>query len=210
MQVHDGILTDDQVRDQCWTLLETGYETLGLVLGWLWYLLAQNSNAQTTVATELESVLVNQPPTAANVSKLKFLNLALSETMRLYPPTWIFVRVPLQPDVLPTGTYIPAGTKLYLSPYVSHRLPRYFPDPDRFDPDRFAEPVQSTRPRLAYYPFSAGQRVCLGQGMALMEAPLIAATVAQRFSFAPGRPVAVEPGLTLAARNGISLHIQKR
>jgi cytochrome P450 len=207
----DGTPLDDhQVRDEALTIATTGYETIGLAVVWSWYLLSQSPDAGKKLAAELETVLGGQPPNAADVPKLRYTDMVLSEGMRLYPPTWIFVRVARQEDSLPSGVRIPAGAKLYLCPYATQRNPRYFPEPERFDPERFAEPARQTRPRLAYFPFAAGPRVCLGQGFALLEGTLVLARMAQQLSLElmPGQSVVPFAGLTLAPRNGIRMRVQ--
>ncbi len=110
------------------------------------------------------------------------------------PPTWIFVRVPETDDSLPSGAPVPAGATLYLSPYVTQRDPRFFPRPDEFDPDRFTDEAKSSRPRFAYFPFSAGPRVCLGQTFAQREAVGVLTALARRFAWEPGPPVEPYPG----------------
>jgi cytochrome P450 len=162
------------------------------------------------LAAELDTILGGRTPNAADVAKLRYTEMVLSEGMRLYPPTWIFVRVAQLEDTLPSGARIPAGAKLYLCPYSTQRNPRYFPEPERFDPERFAEPARQARPRLAYFPFAGGPRVCLGQGFALLEGTLVLARMAQRLSLAlvPGQSIVPVPGVTLAPKNGIYMRVR--
>ncbi len=169
-------MTDQQVRDEVLTMTTTGYETVALALAWTLYLTARHPAAQRRLADPVGAELV------------------FAEALRLYPPTWIFVRVPEQDDTLPSGVPVRAGTKLYLSPYVTHRDDRFFPRPADFDPDRFTDTAKQARPRFAYFPFSAGPRVCLGQGFAMLEVTRILAAIAQRFAWEPGEDVAPFPG----------------
>ncbi|MBI3797388.1 MAG: cytochrome P450 [Deltaproteobacteria bacterium] len=206
----DGAALDDrQVRDEALTIATTGYETIGLALVWTWYLLSQNPSVERKLATELDIVLSGRAPDVGDVAKLRYTEMVLSEGMRLYPPTWIFVRVAYQEDTLPTGVHLPAGAKLYLCPYSTQRHPRYFPEPERFEPERFTESAKQARPRFAYFPFAGGPRVCLGQGFALLEGTLVLACMAQRVSLEllPGQSVVPVPGLTLAPKNGIYVRV---
>jgi len=205
-------MSEELVRDEAMTSASTGYVTIGLALTWTWYLLAQHPEIAARLMSEVDVVLHGRIPNADDLPQLRYTEMVLQEALRLYPPTWLFVRIPQQDDVLPSGFRVTAGAKLYLCPYVTHRLPRYFPDPERFDPERFTEAAKQTRPRHAYYPFSAGPRVCLGQGFALMEGVLVLATIAQRFTLelVPGHPVVPEPRLILVPRNGIWVRTKYR
>jgi cytochrome P450 len=202
-------MTDKQVRDEALTVTSTGYETIALALAWTMYLLAQHPAAQRQLAEEAYAALDGRAPTADDVPKLRYTEMVFLEAMRLYPPAWIFVRVPEQDDVLPSGVPVRAGTKLYLCPYVTHRDARFFPEPDRFQPERFTEACQRTRPRFAYFPFAGGPRVCLGQGFALLEGILVLACIARRFTWAPvpGPPIEPRPGQFLFPRNEIRVRL---
>jgi cytochrome P450 len=136
----------------------------------------------------------------------------LSEAVRLYPPTWIFVRVALGADRLPSGLEISSGAKLYLSQYVVQRSPRYFADPDRFDPGRFAADGRSSRPEFAYFPFGGGVRLCIGKPFALLEGVLTLATIARRFRLAleTDRRVRADPGVTLRPRGPLRMRVHAR
>jgi cytochrome P450 len=132
--------------------------------------------------------------------------------MRLYPPTWLFVRIAQAADSLPSGACVSAGSKIYLSPYVVQRLPRYFPDPERFDPERFAESTKRGRPQFAYFPFGGGARLCIGEHFAKMEGVLALACIAQRFrlSLLPGQTIVPEPKMTLRPNPRIMMRVQLR
>jgi cytochrome P450 len=138
--------------------------------------------------------------------------MVVAEAMRLYPPTWLFVRVAEQDDVLPTGTRIPAGSKIYLSQWVMHRNPRFFPDPERFDPSRFAEAAIKARPRFTYVPFGAGRRLCIGEEFAWMQATLILASMARRLRLVLDHRLTVvpEPDVTLRPRGGLRMEVALR
>lgn len=161
-QYKDGtVMNDKQVRDEALTISITGYETLGEALAWTWYLLSEHPEIESKLWAELQEALGGRPPGVEDLPKLRYTEMVLAESMRLYPPTWIFIRIARQTDVLPSGATIPAGSKLFLCPYVMHRDQRYFPDPDRFDPQRFSDVAQKSRPKFAYFPFGGGRESAL-------------------------------------------------
>ncbi len=203
-------MNDQQVRDEALTLLIAGYETIGEALSWTCYLLAQHPEVESKLRSELQEVLGGRVPTVEDVPQLRYTEMVLAEAMRLYPPTWIFIRMARDPDVLPGGVAIPAGAKLFLCPYVTHRHPRYFPDPERFDPDRFNEEAKQSRPRFAYFPFGGGPRMCIAQGLAKMEGVLVLACLVRRFqlSLLPGQTIVPEPGITLSPRHGLKMRVE--
>ena len=205
-------MNDKQVRDEARTLLITGHETIGTALAWTWYLLAQHPETETTLLAELHEVLDGRRPGVEDLPKLRYAAMVLAESMRLYPPTWIFIRMARQEDSLPSGMTIPAGSKLYLSQYVIHRNPHYWPNPEHFDPDRFSETAKQNRPQFAYFPFGGGPRVCIGETFAKIESLLVLATIAQRFKLAlvPGQSIAPEPRMILWPKNGILMRLNQR
>jgi cytochrome P450 len=161
---------------------------------------------------ELCEVLDCRRPGVEDLPKLRYTAMVLAESMRLYPPTWIFVRVARQEDILPSGVTLPAGAKLYLCQYIMHRNPRYFPQPARFDPERFSETAKQGRPQFAYFPFGGGPRVCIGEAFAKMEGLLVLAAVAQQVKLVlvPGQTVVPEPRMVLEPRNGIMMQVTRR
>jgi cytochrome P450 len=205
-------MTDKQIRDEFLTLFSAGYETIGEALTWTWYLLSQHPEVEAKFLGELREVLRGRIPGSDDLPKLAYTGMILAESMRLYPPTWIFIRMARQDAVLPSGFTIPAGSKLYLCQYVMHRNARYWPNPERFDPERFAEPAKKGRPQFAYFPFGGGVRVCIGEAFAKMECILALASIAQRFTLTlvPGQTVVPKPHMTLRPRNGIMMRIHMR
>lgn len=204
-------MTDRQVRDEVLTLTSTGHETIGDALGWTWYLLARHPGVEERLLAELDRVLCGRAARAADFRDLRYTAMVLSESMRLYPPTWIYTRVPLANDMLPSKHAVKTGWTLYLCPYVMHRHPQYFPDPERFDPDRFREDAEG-RPKLAYFPFGGGPHTCIGEAFARLQAMLVLATIAQRIRFEPlpDRRVVPEAGVTLYPKHGIWLRMMRR
>jgi cytochrome P450 len=205
-------MTSAQIRDEILSLMSTGYETIGDALGWTLYLLAEHPRVEQTVADELRQVLAERVPQVEDIPKLVYTRKVLEESMRLYPPTWIFVRMALRDDQLPSGHRIRRGSKVYLCQYVMHRDSRYFPEPERFDPERFSEPVRAVRPRFAYFPFGGGTRTCIGEQFALLESVSILAMVLSRFRFQlePGQKISLRPTITLRPKYGIRVRVLPR
>jgi cytochrome P450 len=204
-------MTDRQLRDETMTLLLAGHETTALALSWTWYLLAQHPAAEARLAAELRSVLGGRSPTVADLPRLEYTGRVLLESMRLYPPVYAIGREARQECVI-GGYRVPAGTAVLIFPWVLHRDPRYFADPAKFDPDRWANGLAGRLPRYAYFPFSGGPRVCLGKEFAMLEAVLVLATVAQRFHFTlvPGQRITPKPCITLRPEPGIRMELAER
>jgi cytochrome P450 len=185
-------LDDAQLRDEVMTLLLAGHETTATSLAWTFHLLEQHPEVEAAVYAEVDRELGGRVPTVEDLPKLRYLGCVFEEAMRLYPPIWAIPRVPQEDDVV-DGFRIPKGDIVILVPYVTHRHPDFWPEPERFDPTRFLPENSKDRPRWAYLPFGGGQRQCIGNGFAMMEAQLILAMVAQRFTLRGVSGVAVEP-----------------
>lgn len=206
-------MTDEQIRDEVYTLSIAGYETIAEGLTWSWYLLSEGVEAETMLAAEArDAARAHDALGPTDVTTLPYTRMVLAEAMRLYPPTWMFVRVAQHDDVLPSGVLIAAGSKIYLSQWVMHRNPRWFPEPERFDPRRFTSDAIKTRPRLSYLPFGAGRRLCIGEEFAWMQGVLILAAVARRFRLArsAGQDVVPEPNVTLRPAGGLRMRLALR
>ena len=191
-------MTDAQVRDEVLTFTSTGYETLGDALTWAWYRIDRHPEAE---AGLLDAIDAGRDAECAE--------LLLTETMRLHPPTWIFARIPIATDELPRGGPVAAGDTLFVCPYVLHRHPAHFPDPERFDPDRFATERPS---RWAYLPFGDGAHKCIGEHLARLEGVRILVRMAPRLRFRLLAPDRVEPhgGITLTPRGGLPARVETR
>jgi cytochrome P450 len=197
-------MSDGQIRDEILTLTSAGYETLGEALTWTLYLLTRHEDANDRVTSEIDAVLGGSVPTMYDAAKLEFTSSVLREAMRLYPPTWIFERVADESDELPSGATVRPGAIMYLCQYVMHRHPRYFPAPERFDPDRFMPPTQ--RPfRFVYFPFGDGAHTCIGENFAMLEGVCALALILRRFrlELLPGQNIVPRAGVTLSPRNGL-------
>jgi cytochrome P450 len=205
-------MSDVQVRDEAITLSITGFETIGVALAWTWYLLAQHPEAEANLLAELKRECNGRTANASDLPKLRYTRMVFLESMRLYPPTWLYIRIALREDTLPSGAKIPRGAKLYLCQYVMHRDRRYFSNPDQFDPLRFADQAIKNRPKYAYFPFGGGPHLCIGQGLAMMEGVLVLATIAPRWrlSFTPGQLITPVPAIILRPKDGILMRCNRR
>jgi len=207
--MQDGVQMDfAQLRDEILPMINTS-ETMGAALCWTLYLLAGNPDAQAAVVKELAQVLGDRDPSLDDIARLTYTRQVLDESLRLYPPNWILVRIAIGDDTLPGGTDIHRGNKLYLCQYVTHRSRKYFPDPDRFDPSRFSPAETALRPEFAYFPFGGGRRRCIGEHFALMEGVTVLALLMRRFRFelSPDQSIIPAPAVTLRPKNGIRARI---
>jgi len=205
-------MTTTQIRDELLTLMSTGYETMGDALSWTLYLLAEHPRVEQMVVDELRQVLGERPLGVEDIPNLVYTRKVLEESMRLYPPTWIFVRKAVGDDQLPSGPIIQRGSKLYLCQYVMHRSSRYFPEPEQFYPERFNDRERAGRPRFAYFPFGGGPRTCIGEQFALIEGISILAMLLSRFQFQrkAGHRISLRPTITLRAKYGIRVRMSPR
>jgi cytochrome P450 len=199
------------VRDEVVTMLVAGHESTGITLSWTLYLLSRYPQVASRVEEELAAVLGGRTPGFEDLPKLPYLAMVVKESLRLYPPFWLLTRTPLEDDEL-DGHRIPAGAILLFSPYVTHRRPDFWPNPEAFDPDRFLPERAADRPPFAYYPLGGGPRVCIGARLAEMQAMLVLATLLQRHSFhaLPGRRVEPAAMLSLRPAGGLWMTLHDR
>jgi cytochrome P450 len=210
-----GRMSDRQVHDECLTIMLAGHETTANALSFALWLLAKHPDVQTRLHEEANAVLGGRAPTAADYGRLPYATQVFSETMRLYPPVWVVARACVQPYEI-AGYPIRAGAILLAPQFVVHRDSRFFPDPLRFDPERFAPEKRDAkgRPRFAFFPFAAGSRQCIGEGLAWMEGVLSLATIVRdwRLSLPPGASaeIAMNPAISLRPKHGVSLLVEGR
>jgi len=199
-------MTRRQLRDEVMTFFLAGHETTAVALSWTWSLLANHSDVVERLRREVADALGTRSPTIADLPNLPLCRQVVEEAMRLYPPVWGVGRQALKEDTV-GGYRIPAGAILSLSPWVTHRHSAIWADPDRFDPDRFAPDQVRSRPKHAYFPFSSGPRLCIGETFALVEAQIVVAMMMQRYALAlpAGAMVVPEPHLTLRPRGGLPM-----
>ena len=206
-----GSMTDTQVRDEALTLFLAGHETTANALTWTWYLLSQNPACEARLHQEIDSVLEGRVPDMADLPKLRYTEMILAEAMRLYPPAWAIGRMSKEPFEL-GGISMAAKTICILSPYVTQRDARWFPHPERFDPERWTPEAREARPKFSYFPFGGGARVCIGERFAWMEGVLLLATLAQKWKLrlAPDQRVEPLPLITLRTKYGMLMIIEAR
>jgi cytochrome P450 len=207
----DSGMTDEQLRDEVLTIFLAGYETVSNALAWTWLLLAQNPEAEAKLHAELDRVLQGRLPALEDLPSLRYTEMVLSEAMRLYPPAWAMGRQATR-DV-DIGPYrLPAGTFFFFSQYIIQRSPENFPEPLRFDPERFTPENKARRSRFVYFPFGAGHRQCIGESFAWMEASLVLVTLAQRWRLrlVPNQIIEVQPKITLRPKYGIKMLLERR
>jgi cytochrome P450 len=204
-------MPNQQLRDEVMTLLLTGHETTAVSLSWTWYLLARHPEVEQKLWSELRRVLNGRSPRMQDLSDLPYTERVIKEAMRLYPPVWALVRNPVK-DCEIGGYRIPAGSTLLMSQWVMHRDPRYYDDPDCFNPDRWLDVRSKEAPKFAYFPFGGGPRTCIGASFATTEAALVLATIAQRYQIrvAPECLGETTPTITLRPRHGIQATVARR
>ena len=204
-------MSDQQLRDELLTLILAGHETTANALSWTFYLLAQHPEVEQHLAREVDEVTGGAPLRLEDLSSLTYTEAVLKESMRLYPPAWIIERQALSSDTV-GGYEIGADCIVAISPWILHRDPAHYPNPKRFDPQRFSAEACAQRRKHAYLPFGAGPRTCIGNAFAMMEAKIVLATLAGRFvvKTRPGLRVDPDPGVTLRPRKRILVRLQKR
>lgn len=206
-----GGMSDRQVRDEAMTLFLAGHETTANALTWTLYLLSQNPDCERRLHREIDAALGGRPPEFDDLPRLPYTGMVLAESMRLYPPAWGVGRLALE-DYRIGEWRVPAGSVLLMSGWVTHRDPRWWPEPERFDPGRWTAEAKDARPKFSYFPFGGGSRLCVGERFAWMEGGLVLASIAQRWRprLVPGHPVEPEPLITLRPRHGMRMTLDPR
>ncbi|BAZ16029.1 cytochrome P450 [Calothrix sp. NIES-4071] len=204
-------MTDKQLRDEVITLLVAGHETVSSALSWTWYILGQHLDISANLQNELQAVLNGSSLTYDKLSQLQYTRRIIDETLRLYPPAFGVPRVALEDDEV-KGYFIPKGSIINMSQYIIHRHPEFWDNPEKFDPDHFLPEKVNRRPKLAYFPFGAGQRICIGKSFALMEATIILASIVQRFrlELVPQQQIEIDPTFTLRPKYGVKVKLWRR
>lgn len=204
-------MDEQQIRDELMTFMLAGHETTANALTWTFMLLSQHPEARARLETEIDEVLSGRAPTEQDVPKLEWTNAVLSESMRLYPPAWILEREAAGPDEL-DGVPVREGNVVATPPYLLHRNPEHWDNPEGFDPERFLPDAARGRHRFAYLPFGGGRRQCVGGGFAMLEAVLLLATLVQRFrlDLVPGFRPAMSPTVTLRPAGEVPMRVRVR
>jgi cytochrome P450 len=207
-----GGMTDEQVRNEAMTLFLAGHETTANALAWTWYLLSEHPEQEARLHAEIDAVLGGRErPSFDDVAGLRYTEMVLAESMRLYPPAWAIGRLAVKETAV-GGYNISPGSLVLLSQYVMHRDARFFPEPHRFDPERWTEEAKADRPQFAYFPFGAGARRCIGESFAWMEGVLLIAAIARRWRMrhVTGHPVELQPLITLRPKHGMLMTVHQR
>ncbi|WGG45589.1 cytochrome P450 [Rossellomorea sp. DA94] len=201
----------DQLIDEVMTIFVAGHETTANLLSWFFYALENNEKVKERVYEEVDRVVGKEELCSEHLPKLPYTRQALEETLRLYPPVWMFGRTSVR-DVKVGCHFIKKGENVLISPYIMHRNPQYFQDPLSFDPERFHKAMPESIPPYAYFPFGGGSRVCIGNHFALQEALVIAALYVQRFNFTISSDHKVEchPLITLRPKGGMFMNVERR
>jgi cytochrome P450 len=197
-------MSDLQLRDEVMTIFLAGHETTANALAWTLYALGQHPEVELRLREEIRTVVGERPVTLGDLPKLGLLERVLLESMRIHPPVWSLARSALEDDVI-GGYRIPAKTWIFISPFLTHRDPRFWPEPERFDPDRFLPEVEGARPKGAYFPFALGPRKCIGEAFSMLEARLILSRILQRteLRLTEGFQAELDPTVTLRPKRGI-------
>ena len=201
-------MTDRQARDEVVTIFFAGHETTAATMAWAFYSIWQHPEVEGRLREEMKSVLDGRMPTFADLPKLTYMQMVLNEILRLYPAAYLFAREAIQDDVL-DGYPIDAGVLIFITPFITHRDPKYWPDPAKFDPERFTPANTAGRPKHVYFPFGEGPHVCIGNNFAMMEMQLILAAALQRFKLTldPLQKIAFKPEATLRPKFGMRFKV---
>jgi cytochrome P450 len=204
-------MSDQQLRDEMMTLFLAGHETTAMALTWTWYLLSQHPDVEQRLLDEVSRALRGRTPSVADLAQLPYTEMVVRESMRLYPPAPGVAREPIE-DVRIGGYVVPRGSLISVNTYAMHHDRRFFDDPERFDPERFAAGWEEQIPRYAFLPFGGGPRVCIGNGFAMMEARLILAAVVQRWrlSLEPDQEITPAQLVTVRPKHGIRMRVTRR
>jgi cytochrome P450 len=204
-------MTDRQLRDEVMTLFLAGHETTALTLSWTWFLLAQNPHVERKFHEELDEVLQGHPPTVADMPRLKYTEMIAKESMRLYPPAFGVGRESIEECEI-GGFRVPAKTQVFMFQWATQRDPRFFEEPERFQPERWTEESSAHLPKYAYFPFGGGPRACIGNYFAMMEIVLLLASIGQRcrLPLSADHRVELFPAMSLRPRDGIRVVVEPR
>jgi len=200
-----------ELIDEVMTLIVAGHETTASGLNWTWYLLSQHPQAERRLHAEIDAAAPLSAPGLAQLEALRWTQQVVNEALRLYPPGWLLSRRAIEADAL-GGYAVPAQSNVLLPLYLLHRHPRFWKDPESFDPSRFAPEHESERPRFAYMPFAAGPRHCIGETFALYEMLMHLYLVARRYRlvYVPDKPLQLEAQINLRTRHPLHMRLERR
>jgi cytochrome P450 len=206
-----GMMSDEQIRDEALTVFLAGHETTAIALAWTWYLLSCHKDAEGKLHREIDEVCGQRTPGISDIHKLTYTRMVFTESLRCYPPAWLISRMAVE-DHRVDGHLIRRGTHVFVSPYLLHHDPRFFPEPTRFKPERWEHNAAQSQTPFTFIPFGAGPRNCIGESFAWMEGILILATIAQHWQFrlVNDYPIELEPRITLRPKHGIKVIAEAR
>lgn len=204
-------MSDSLLRDESITIFFAGHETTAKTLSFLWYALSQNPDVEAELHAEIDNTIGDRVPTIQDLKQLSYTMQVIKETLRLYPPAPVYARDAVSDDVI-DGYRIPAGSRIMLSPYMTHRHPDFWDEPEKFDPDRWLPEKEAQRHPYAYHPFAAGQRICIGNNFSLFESHILVAMLASRYAprLTPGHQPELDMAGTLFSKNGLPMTIHPR
>ncbi len=204
-------MSDRELIDEVMTLVVAGHETTASGLNWTWYLLSQNPEAEARLHAEIDAAADMPTPNLAQMESLAYTQQVVNEALRLYPPGWLLSRRTIEADAL-GGYEIPAGANVLLPLYLLHRDGRFWKDPERFWPERFAPEHEAERPRFSYMPFAAGPRHCIGETFALYEMLMHLYKVARRYrlTYVPDKPLELEAQINLRTLHPLHMRLERR
>jgi len=204
-------MTDNELIDEVMTLIIAGHETGATTLNWAWYLLSQHPGVEAMLHREIDSVVQGDTPSFEEIQQLNYTRCVLEETLRLYPPVWLFSRTAISDDEI-SGYRISAGTHIFFTPYYTHRHPDYWDNPAEFDPTRFSAEATKSRHNFAFIPFSAGPRRCIGDYFSMVEMQIHLATMVKKFRLEKADNAAVEldPQINLRSKKPIKMNLIQR
>ncbi len=205
-------MNDKEVRDEAVTLFSAGHETTSNALSWALYLLSQHPDIEAKLHEEVDTVLAGRRPTLTDLRELPYTNMIMKETLRLYPPAWTLMVRGIVEDVSLGDYNLPKGDAVFVSPYVMHRHPNLWDNPDSFNPERFSPENEKQHHKYQYIPFGGGEHICIGNSYAMMEAALVLATIAQKFHLRlmPDTEVNERALITLVPENGLPMRVLQR
>ena len=204
-------MTDKEIIDEVMTFIIAGHETSATTLNWAWYELSQNPEEEKKLHAEVDREVSGDIPEYEEVAKLQFSRQVIEESLRLYPPVWLYSRTAINDDRI-NGYDIPAGTNIFFTPYYLHRSSEYWQQPDAFKPDRFVSEETKKRHKFSYIPFSAGPRRCIGDNFSIVEMRVHLGTMAKKFSlqFVDQNPVELDPLVNLRSKHDIMMKLIRR
>lgn len=206
-----GGMSEQQVRDEAITLLLTAFDTTSTALTWTWYLLSQNSGAESELHDELDTVLKGRAPTVSDLPQLRFTKMVFAESMRIFPPSYVIPRQAVN-DFQIDRYIVPRGTIVLMSPYLIHHDERFHPEPEQFNPRKWDKHSAKQNSKYEYFPFSMGPRSCIGEPFAWMQGIIVLASIAQswRIKLVPDHPVELLQRINLRPKYGMMMTLHRR